>query len=51
MHLSAAVMAADDGILNGLGANKSQAQIICAYQHKGIYTYPDTTDENFACQP
>jgi prepilin-type N-terminal cleavage/methylation domain-containing protein/prepilin-type processing-associated H-X9-DG protein len=38
----------DDSILNAAGSgNKTQAQIICAYQYKGIYTYPDTTGPTF----
>jgi prepilin-type N-terminal cleavage/methylation domain-containing protein/prepilin-type processing-associated H-X9-DG protein len=37
----------DDSILNGLGGNKSQAQVILAYQQRGIYTYPETTDADY----
>lgn len=34
----------DDAILNGLGGNKSQTQIIVAYQQRGIFTFPETSD-------
>jgi len=37
----------DDSILNGLGGNKTEAQVIAAYQLKGIYTYPQTDGPNF----
>lgn len=37
----------DDSILNGTGGNKSQNQIILAYQQKGIYTFPETADPNY----
>jgi len=37
----------DDSILNGLGGNKSQSQVILAYQQRGIYTYPETSDANY----
>jgi prepilin-type N-terminal cleavage/methylation domain-containing protein/prepilin-type processing-associated H-X9-DG protein len=37
----------DDSILGSTGANKSQNQIMLAYQQRGIYTYPETTDASY----
>jgi prepilin-type N-terminal cleavage/methylation domain-containing protein/prepilin-type processing-associated H-X9-DG protein len=37
----------DDSILNGTGGNKSQNQIILAYQARGIFTYPETPDATY----
>ncbi|MBS1703060.1 MAG: prepilin-type N-terminal cleavage/methylation domain-containing protein [Armatimonadetes bacterium] len=37
----------DDSILNGTGGNKTQAQIMLAYQKRGLYTYPETTDPDY----
>jgi len=39
----------DDGIINAGGALLSSCQIIQEYQQLGIYTYPQTDSNNFAC--
>lgn len=37
----------DDSILKALGTNKSQSEVILAYQQKGIYTYPETDSADY----
>ena len=37
----------DDSILNSAGGTKSGNDIIVAYQSKGIYTWPETTDASY----